>query len=249
MSWHHGPLALFDTETSGIDPHRDRIVTAAIVEVVPGTTVRTSTWLIDHGIEIPDAAARIHGITTEAARAGGVDPAGAIYEIAQHLVRLSRAGVPIVGHNVVYDVTLLWAETVRHCPDMSDPVAALAPIIDTLVLDKWADTYRKGSRKLLDVARHYGLAVDQLAAHGAEYDALLAGRVAWHLGARYPALDIPLPALHTLQVEEKRRQADSFGAYLVKQGKPDDVAREWPVQPSPPGWSPEQLPDREQVSA
>lgn len=36
MSWHRGPLALFDVESSGLDPHRDRIVTAAIVEVTPG---------------------------------------------------------------------------------------------------------------------------------------------------------------------------------------------------------------------
>ena len=26
MSWHTGPLALFDLETTGVDPHRDRIV-------------------------------------------------------------------------------------------------------------------------------------------------------------------------------------------------------------------------------
>ena len=32
-SWHEGRLALFDLETTGVDPHRDRIVTSAIVLV------------------------------------------------------------------------------------------------------------------------------------------------------------------------------------------------------------------------
>ena len=30
-------------------------------------------------------------------------------------------------------------------------------VVDTFVLDKAVDTYRKGSRKLIDVARHYGV--------------------------------------------------------------------------------------------
>ena len=30
MSWHTDRLALFDIESTGVDPHRDRIVTAAL---------------------------------------------------------------------------------------------------------------------------------------------------------------------------------------------------------------------------
>ena len=49
MSWHLGPMALFDVESTGVDPHRDRIVTASIVEVTPGQEkpYRASTWLLD----------------------------------------------------------------------------------------------------------------------------------------------------------------------------------------------------------
>ena len=47
MTWHAGPLALFDLETTGTDPHRDRIVTAAIVEVVKQMG---SVWAKEHGL-------------------------------------------------------------------------------------------------------------------------------------------------------------------------------------------------------
>ena len=48
--------------------------------------------------------------------------------------------------------------------------------------------------------------------------------------------------LHDFLVGEKRAQAESFGKYLLKQGKTDDVSREWPIQPAPDGWAPDQLP-------
>lgn len=250
MTWHTGRLALFDLETTGVDPHRDRVVTAAIIEAGGGTDTRVSSWLVNPGIPIPDGAAAIHGITNEEA-AGGADPTQAIYEIAEHLTRLSEVGAPVVGHNVTYDLTMLHAECLRHgFDDLASKVAGLAPVVDTFVLDKWADTYRRGSRKLVDVAAHYGVALSEAEAHGATADALAAGRVAWRIAQKYPGTQIPLVELHQLQVEAKRAQAESFGAYLVRQGKTDDVAREWPIQPAPPGWGPDQLPVvREDVPA
>jgi DNA polymerase-3 subunit epsilon len=95
-------------------------------------------------------------------------------------------------------------------------------------------------------------------AHGAAADALAAGRLAWRLATqpdRFAQFDgprgverinpaqWPLDRLHTWQAETKRAQADSFAAYLTRQGKPDDVSRSWPIQEPPPGWAPEQLPE------
>jgi len=56
MTWHTGPLALFDTETTGVDPHRDRIVTAALIIVEPH---RDLSWLLNPGIPIPQEATDI----------------------------------------------------------------------------------------------------------------------------------------------------------------------------------------------
>lgn len=256
MSWHLGPMALFDVESTGVDPHRDRIVTASIVEVTPSQEkpYRASTWLLDPGIEIPDGAAAVHGITTEQARASGAPAAGAIYEIAQHLLALSRTGMPVIGHNIRYDLTMLHAELVRHHSPLAEDVRTLRPVIDTMVLDRWVDPWRPkeptarrrepakcGSRKLLDTARVWGVHIDADRAHGAEYDALLAGRVAWAIARATPGAQVSAIELHDALIGLAREQAESLGAWLVKSGKTDDVAREWPIESAPDGWSPGQL--------
>lgn len=246
-SWHTGPLALFDLESTGIDCHRDRIVTAAVIEVGAGRESRTHPWLLDPGIPIPDGAAAIHGVTTEQAQASGAEAAGGVWEIAEALIRCVKAGVPVVGHNVSYDVTMLWAECIRHehreHVTAIEDLAAEGCVVDTFVLDKAVDTYRKGSRRLLDVAAHYGVILTEQEAHGAEADALAAGRIAWVIAQRHPELVQRDPkSLHSWQAMEKRAQAESFGRYLTKQGKTDDVAREWPLQNPPADWSPDQLP-------
>jgi DNA polymerase-3 subunit epsilon len=236
-------MLLGDCESTGVDPHRDRIVTFALIEGGRGQKPLTHNWLINPGIPISDGAAKVHGITNQHAQAHGRPPQTAIREIAEQVLSATASGVPFIGFNCPFDLTMLWAETMRHCPDLSDPLRHVAPVIDPFVLDKWADKWRKGSRKLIDVARHYGIELSEQDAHGAEADALAAGRVAWAIANKWPGATGPAMAVHALCVEQKRAQAESFGAYLVKQGKPDDVSRDFPIQPPPPGWTPEQLPE------
>lgn len=253
-SWHHGPMVMFDLETTGVDPHRDRIVTAAAINR-DGTTTRALTWLVNPGIPIPATATAVHGITDGEA-ATGRNPAEAVAEIARALLTATARGIPIVGHNVTFDLTMLWAELTRHRDPVADAFARITPVVDTMILDKWADPWRPkaptarrkdpnlcGSRRLVDVARIYGITLTDHDAHGAEADALAAGRVAWRIAESTPGIQGSARELHDWQVGEKRKQAESFGAWLVKQGKRDDVAREWPIQPPPPGWDPAQLPE------
>lgn len=242
-SWHTGRLALFDLESTGIDPHRDRIVTAAIIEVGAGQPARTSEWLVNPGIPIPTEASAVHGITDEQA-AGGVDADSAIYEIATHLLACSQDGMVVVGYNVSYDLTMLYAEARRHQLDPSaDELTDIAPVVDPFILDKQLDRYRKGSRKLIDVCRHHGIELTEAEAHGATADALAAGRLAWMLAQNNSAVIGGDPKrLHAKQIGWKREQANSFGAYLARQGKTDDVSREWPIQTAPDDWTPDQLP-------
>lgn len=271
MSWHTGRLALLDFETSGIDAHRDRIVTAAILEVGGGQESVTREWLINPGITIPEQASAVHGISTEHAQENGVDAGGAIYEIATHLLALTDNGIPVVGHNIGgYDLTMLWAELVRHGQDdLANRVATIRPVIDTFVIERHLDPFRPakpngrrpdeacGSHRLVDCCRLWGVPLSEQDAHGATADAMAAGRLAWRLASepsRFAQFDgrrsLPRinPAtytpelLHDWQQATKREQAESFGAYLLKQGKPDNVARDWPIIPAPDDWNATQLP-------
>ena len=56
MSWHRGPLAAFDIETTGVSVSRDRIVSAALIH----PNGQTTQWLSDlDGAEIPTAASDV----------------------------------------------------------------------------------------------------------------------------------------------------------------------------------------------
>ena len=94
-------------------PRHDRIVTAALITRTGAGEPTVRTWLIDPGMPIP-AAARVHGITTEHAQAYGMQPADALAEIADVLASALAAGIPVVGFNVQYDLTILEAELARH---------------------------------------------------------------------------------------------------------------------------------------
>lgn len=265
MSWHDGPLVMFDVETTGVDPHRDRIVTAAVISHEPGRDVIVHEWLLDPGIEIPASAAAIHGITGDIARATG-RPAPEVTQAASTLISLCENGSPVVGHNVSFDLTMLWAECIRHGrPDLADELPELR-VIDTMVLDKWADPWRPkaattrrpepptakaprtrkhGSRRLVDTCAVYGIPLSVADAHGAVADALAAGRLAWRLAREVPGLTGTARELHEFQIGEKRAQAESFAEWLLKQGKPSEaagVSRDWPIVPMPHGWTPDQLP-------
>ena len=236
MSWHLGPLAPFDCETSGVSVWDDRIVTAFVGRVGAGIQPEKNDWLINPGVAIPDAATAIHKITTEHAVTYGQPAPVAIDEIARCLADALAEGIPVVGHNVSFDLTMLHFECVRYgVPTVEQRLGRpLMPIIDSLLLDKQIDRYRKGSRRLVDVARHYGINLSEIDAHGAEADALAAARIVWRIGAlRRPELNLSLIDLHNAQVEWAIEQAASFRAYLQRQGKPcDDVDGIWPCKPA-----------------
>ncbi len=82
-NWTERRVLGFDTETTGVDVTSDRIVTAALVmRQGLGGLSRVRTWIIDPGVEIPEGASEIHGITTEYARAHGRPPAEVLEEVA-----------------------------------------------------------------------------------------------------------------------------------------------------------------------
>ena len=166
MSWTDGPLLGFDTETTGVDVDHDRIVTAALVRRdASGTHVRS--WLIDPGVPIPDAAAAIHGVSTEHARTHGRPPREALEEIATDLAEALRGGVPVVAYNASFDLCLLDAELRRHrLKTLPDRLCSDArPVIDPLVLDRAEDRLRRGKRKLVDLCGYYQVVESGAPAH------------------------------------------------------------------------------------
>jgi DNA polymerase-3 subunit epsilon len=259
-SWHTGPLLPFDLETTGPLPDTARIVTAyaaGLGDPVLAARVRCE-WLADPGIEIPTAATAVHGITTEHARAAGQPAALVVNAVAETLQEAAEEGVPVIGHNVAYDLTVVDRECRRHNIPVPDWASLL--VVDTMVLDKHVWKYRKGSRRLVDVAATYGVPI-RGDAHDAAADAMAAARIGYRIaqiGATpladrapehaewkwgKPAQEFedavcPAADLHQWQRIWAADQAESLEAHFRKTDPEATVDREWPIRPLPTGWDP-----------
>jgi len=218
-------LAVFDLETTGLDVTTARIVTATVATLDQnGTVVELAEWLVNPGIEIPDAASNVHGVTTERAVAEGVEPRAAVAEIIDLLQR-HNLEMPLVAFNAPYDFSILKAEAERYGLDSLDP----KPVIDPLVLDRKVDRYRKGKRNLGVMSEHYGIKLED--AHNATADAVAAGRIAQQLARQFPELAIDVLELHDFQSGWSDQQAESFAEYLRKQNRPDYRSElGWPIK-------------------
>jgi len=159
----------FDTETTGIKPHdpETRVVSCTFIRHSNGQ-VQTKEWLLDPGIEIPEVTSDVHGITTEIARANGMDYKEGLQQIADIVTYSIQNGEPLVAYNASFDSTLLREEFKRVSVEFDDKLWDQAIIIDPYVMDCAIDKYRKGGHTLGVVASLYGF--DLTNAHNATAD-------------------------------------------------------------------------------
>jgi len=219
-------LGVFDLETTGINPETSRIVSAHVGVIdASGDSVELRTWLADPGVEIPEGASAVHGITTARARAEGRPAAEVVAEIITELKLIVARGIPVTIFNAPYDLTILDREARRYGVE---PLAPPMPTVDPLILDKAMDRWRKGKRTLEAAALVYGVVLDD--AHNASADAVAAGRVAQAIGRRYEAeLAMDAQELHRNQVAWAAEQAANFQAYMRSVKDPAFVADgSWP---------------------
>lgn len=248
--WARMPVLGFDLETTGIDAHADRIVQAAVVSVKHDTAPNLFTWLADPGVEIPAEAAEVHGITTEQARAEGQDIGQVLFELTGRLALWMGKGFPIAGFNIAYDLTMLEAENRRHGIDTlaSRLPKGIGPVIDAMVLDKYADKWRRSEcaknkkpcscgavdRKLTGLCLHYGVKLD--GAHDAGVDALAAALLWPKIIARHSTKfrGMTLGSLHESQIRWRREQMNGLREYFDANGiEHDGCDPNWPIYRPP----------------
>lgn len=223
--WIDGPLLGFDTETTGVDVTRDRTVTASLVyQEGPDTTCHS--WLADPGIPIPEAASRIHGITTEQARAEGRPAAEVLEEVAQMLTTHMSQGLPAVAFNASYDFTLLEQELKRHgLATLRERLGgAVFPILDPYLLDRYVDRYRRGKRRLENLVDHYGVGQND-GFHDAETDVLATLRVLRAQAQRFPKM----VSMSLEELDGAQREANSEFQAFIHRRRPSAYSTAWPI--------------------
>ncbi|HEY8979556.1 MAG TPA: 3'-5' exonuclease [Streptomyces sp.] len=232
--WYEGPLAAFDTETTGVDVETDRIVSAAlVVQDATGTRPRVTRWLVNPGVPVPSSATAVHGLTEEHLQRNGRWPAPVMYEIAELLAEQAAVGRPLVVMNAPFDLTLLDRELRRHRASSLGDWLEQTPlrVLDPRVLDKHLDRYRKGRRTLTDLCAHYEVTLAE--AHDAGADALAALEVVRAVGRRFSArLERLSPGeLHSLQTGWHAAQARGLQAWFARSGQEETVDPAWPLRP------------------
>ncbi|GAB3939997.1 3'-5' exonuclease [Corynebacterium tapiri] len=159
----------FDLETTSVNPKEARIVTSALITIA-GASSDTVEMLANPGVEIPQAAIDVHGITNEKAQAEGREHSEVLDETISRIRRGWEEGFTLIVFNAAYDLSVLHALT-------NGEFTVTGPVFDPFVVDRWKDPYRKGRRTLGNVCEHYRVTLGN--AHEASADALAAARVAW----------------------------------------------------------------------
>lgn len=205
--WWEKRMCAIDLETTSADPQTCEIVTAAVVFVGDRKPTDGRVWLADPGIEIPDEAAAIHGVTTEKARAEGLPLEQVLSEVSAVLCWGIAQGLPVVGYNIGrFDLTVI----ARSCERLGVPVpwvsAGPMRVVDPRPLDMFLDRFRPSypysykrrdgtydmeaieaagipsSRTLEGMCEVYDAILE--GAHDATYDAVAAARLAYRIGQR-----------------------------------------------------------------
>jgi DNA polymerase-3 subunit epsilon len=236
-NWVTGPLVGFDLETTGTDPFFARPVSYSLVWSENGDTTRELSGLVDPGVPIPEGASAVHGITAKTlATRPHITLDAAINAIRSEIVGASAAGIPLVGMNLKYDLTIIdcLGRALDGCGLMD--LGWNGPVIDILVIDRAIDRYRRGARTLSALAVTYGVPLAD--AHEAGADVIASLAVLAALAGQYPdqVQSISPDALHTQQVIWHRDWADNYSSWRESKGQPPLGAHEF-VWPLPSGVS------------
>lgn len=224
MTWLSQPLVALDTETTGTDPETARILTCCIGRADQPGDWEPSEWRINPGVPVGDSV-KIHGITDEMA-ATYKEPGVSLSGIRVALEDVAANRVPIVGHNLAYDLTALDREMRRHL-GVALPDGLL--LLDTLILFRRFDL-STGGRRLGQLASQHGITFP---AHDATADALASLRLLHVLARDNDLLPlVPVADLQPLQAKWHHAQQKAARYKRIANGQSGDgFDTDWPIRP------------------
>ena len=97
---------VLDTETTGLDKEKDRVVEIGIVSFRDGSTLMEQR--INPGVSIPSEVTMIHGISDE-----DVQGCPRFADVAENIKFAIESAEAIIGYHIFYDFDMLSAEVAR----------------------------------------------------------------------------------------------------------------------------------------
>ncbi len=157
-------FVVFDTETTGFSPVKDRLVEIGAVKIRNGEVLGERTWLINPQRYIPYFVQEVHHITPEMVRDKPV-----FAEVYPEFLEFID-GTVLIAHNAPFDVRFIAAEALRN----GFPVPKNA-VLDSLTLFKrWHPDMP--SHTVSSLIEKFGIDTDGLQAHRATDDSIFVYR-------------------------------------------------------------------------
>ena len=151
-------FVIYDTETTGFSPVKDRLVEIGAIKVRNGVEVDRATWLINPQRYIPYYVQNVHHITPEM-----VAEKPTFAEIYPEFLEFIDGSV-LIAHNARFDNRFIAAEAVRN--NMPPPKNA---VLDSLTLfRRWHPEL--GDHTVSSLIDYYGLDAGQGKLHRATDD-------------------------------------------------------------------------------
>ena len=200
-NWASLPFLVLDTETTGLHPHKDKIIELAWVFCRQGHMISRGAHLIQFQGELSAEIKKLTGIQDAMLR-----HAPPWQEIMPELQGLMGKSKFMVAYNSDFDRRFL-----EKAFENENATLPTLPWVDPCVFIKEFDKYKKG-KKLTDASRRWGITLN--GAHRALADATATAELLLKL--RKKIGDKSLEALMTQQQHLKAEQEKSFQAYLAK---------------------------------
>lgn len=216
---------VWDVESGGTDVFSDRVVQLVISLCdAGGNVIEKHEWIINPGVEIAQGAIDVHGLSNEYLADHGQDPVTAFTEAIE--VFGAHKDITWVAYNLAFDLSILDSEFKRHNVDdgFGEWANEEVKLFDPLVVDRHKDRWRKGGRKLVNTAKHYGIPFSEAKAHEAGYDCEVTAKVAVKIAAKY---GVPTNKDQSLWYD---KWAEGLEKYFQRTDPEQTVDRGWPLK-------------------
>ena len=199
------PLVVFDIESTGVSPRKDRIIELAAIKLMPDGEEISKCWLMNPGVPIPPETTAIHGISDEI-----VKDCPTFADKAEEIFEFFR-GCDLSGFNADrFDIPCLEEEFARVG-------MAFAPSARKHI-DVQRIYHKKEPRDLSAAVRFY-LGRNHDGAHGAEADTRATLEVLKAQMAKYSDLPATVDEMDEYLVPHDPMNADRAGTLRWKDGE------------------------------
>jgi DNA polymerase-3 subunit epsilon len=198
------PLIVFDIESTGTSPRKDRIIELAAIKVMPDGTEIEKCWLLNPTVHIPEETTAIHGIADE-----DVKDCPTFEDLKDEIFEFFR-DCDVSGFNADrFDIPCIEEEFSRVGMNFS---ASSRRHVDVQRI------YHRKEPRDLSAAVRFFLGRDHAGAHGAEADTRATLEVLKAQMEKYPDLPRDVAEMDEFLVPHDPLNADRSGTLRWRDG-------------------------------